>query len=192
MCGGINVYTDTEININGQNTKLPDYANMYGNIYFTIDITNDSVKDENGNYHNYKFTEFEKKPNINSFKMKLTSLDGVEEKTNISAVNFSMISDTKYSYKFRASDLYIFNDNVRHNVEIYYNTLEDFYYNEDNKADYASELNSYFSMNHLEYENTKEEVFLAYEINSHSNFNNLKNDIISKQVNRKKLDSKRQ
>ena len=164
----ISIDTGTVININGQNIPYSTYAHNNSVITLKVNIENEKFYDEEGQEKsNVVFENFNKSPNVNSFRIKITALDNPNEiyLDNASATKCTT-NGKSCVFEFDLSKYVLNNMKNRRKITFSYDINNEFYFDEANRIDYDQMMKNYFTLNrYIEFENNTEEIIIASEMN---------------------------
>lgn len=178
------VSTDTVININGVDKAYPNYAKSDSIIAITLSTKDMDIYNANGEaMKDVKFSSFEKKPSVNSFRITITSLE--DEKTvylskkAATSIDYTLDGGQTCKIYFDLSKYGLNTSNMtsRRKITFSYDNNYDFYYNISNRIDYNMMMNNYLKLNTIEFENNAEEIIIASTMNSSEGTTNFVSNI---------------
>lgn len=178
------VSTDTVININGVDKAYPNYAKSDSIIAITLSTKDMDIYNANGEaMKDVKFSSFEKKPSVNSFKITITALE--DEKTvylskkAATSIDYTLDGGQTCKIYFDLSKYGLNTSNMtsRRKITFSYDNNYDFYYNISNRIDYNMMMNNYLKLNTIEFENNAEEIIIASTMNSSEGTTNFVSNI---------------
>lgn len=178
------VSTDTVININGVDKAYPNYAKSDSIIAITLSTKDMDIYNANGEaMKDVKFSSFEKKPSVNSFRITITALEDENtvylSKKAATSIDYTLDGGKTCKIYFDLSKYGLNTSNMtsRRKITFSYDNNYDFYYNISNRIDYNMMMNNYLKLNTIEFENNAEEIIIASTMNSSEGTTNFVSNI---------------